>query len=382
MAICSTKLCAQTLSNLSNLQSRFSFITDRKLTKQLVLPDGSAKGLGISGDPAWELNKWANAVSYADEHVDDLEKMFSAVKTNIFTLSLNSDNEAIQNLSYIVLALESQDKIEKYLRDNNIKGEDRKLVELCIQQIAKVVKTLANPTVSVFATGDIAGAISSEGSGTGSQNIAGTGSVGVLYSTSRNKILARIFVASTIDTLRSGLGQSLLNPVKGKAGSAIIEWYRSLNVSALGVPWLHLYGHFSNTAWKFDADSVKSTNRSVSILGAGALFNWTVFKGKIASTELGLNLEAGMSFRYLGGDVRSMLKNESDSASYIRSFPTNKNLFLGPEFGISVSVGSVVASLQGYWYIKSSQHQVPGLTGLQFNFGININASVISGSLN
>jgi hypothetical protein len=389
---------SQTLSSLSHLQNKISFVNDgniksafknqNKVKLSLINLYNNNKSITII--PADKLNiektYWREAAEYAKSDEPKLFGYLTSVAKypELFPPNFDSKDENVRNLSYIVLALQSKNDIEDYFTDTKITNdEDKKQIYFFINDIISSVKKIGKPTVSLFASGDIVGSISNQGTqGTPNQSTIGTGSVGVRYVTNKNIVLAKVYIASSQDTLKNNFGQSLLSPAKGEAlGSALIEWYHATSLKELGNPWIHAYGSVASSLWNLDSTNSNTLTRSASILGIGVLLNWPVFNGKIANTDAGLNLELGCSLRYFGGDIRNFLNSGSDSASFIKAFPTRKNTFIGPEFGMSINIGDVSAAIQAYVYSGKKGEQINGLTRLQFSFGISINASVISGAL-
>lgn len=373
---------AQTQSSLGHLRSHPSFANDDKLLATRVTTQPVARrGVTVAG----EFGNWQNAVTFALSNSSQLSKDLAEFRSSsLITPDINSPNANFKSASYIVLALGSQADIDSYYENHEIGNPgDKQTIQAYIGAIKTAVKSLATPSIAIFATGDVLGAINNQGgANSSSQNVIASGSVGFRAVWTKDILVAKVAVASTQDTIKSNFGGSLLSPAKGASGSFLFEWYRKLDYPRLGKPWLHLYGAFATSLWGVDTSASNPLYRTTNSVSAGCLLNWMLLNSQVAQTPVSLNAEVGFGLRHMDGDVRSLLKGGADSTTFLKAFPTGKSSFVGPEGGVTLSVGDVIASFHAYYFIPRKNESIDGLTRLQFTFGISVNAAVITGLLN
>ena len=95
-----------------------------------------------------------------------------------------------------------------------------------------------------------------------------------------------------------------------------------------------------------------------------------------------MDAELGVSGRFLGGDVRNVLKTEIGNKKYLESFPSKRWGFLGVEGGFTLNFGQLVGAVQAYYLFPKKNEPIEGLSKLQISFGVSVRGDIIKDILN
>jgi hypothetical protein len=354
-----------------------------------------------------EKNNWLNADEFIRIYPNKTKsflQMFSNGDTSVTDKikNLNSDISDFKNISYVLLALQDSDDINKYfdsLKNINPTKNDSIGIRIKMDDIKRLVTNLSPKTndghFSLYASGDFLTTVQSS-SISGSSNIT-SGTIGGNYKNGNFGFTAKIILLSTQDTVTNGYGTQLLSPAKGKGfGTGILGLSYDLPKSndKLQTWSAKLFISGSSQHWRGDSstlnnlDSINANKDSIftstaTILGFDLLANYciqskdslTIGSNKYA---MAFNCNIGFAERLLGGDILKPLKNPNSilysKGYYPNRFPTTRSAFFGLEAGISISVGPILAEFTVYDFFNSSKDKqsLPGLTGLQPAFGASI----------
>lgn len=384
IVIAETNASAQTLSSVPVLQRKkadvdvqkisrlYSETTISKLFPAPSFKDDTEKKKSINE----EIENWREASRIARDQTNSFARLMEAYGQYGELINISTGSEGVQKaVAYAVLASSGEEVIKKYFTEHEIEtADDKDKIQKEINALKKIIGHLTDPSVTVFASGNIRGVATSKAP---DPTTAGTGTLGATYADSRNIFSAQIAVASTQDTTRSGFGSIILAPANGKSlQSALIESYHRICGNSRS--WAHFYATFGSSLWEIQKDSLY---RNASVIGLGAMYHYRFFNGMIAETQVGLDGEIGICARWLDGDVRNLLNDSSGTLKYLVAFPTEKNFYAGLEAGITLNFGQVVGALQAYYLFPKMKESVDGLTGLQLAIGISVRGDIIRGFL-
>ncbi|MVT12291.1 hypothetical protein [Chitinophaga tropicalis] len=386
LIILPTCVSGQTLSNINTLQSareKIAVKEVRKIISATNVPDSVRENARTdSYARKREIQHWKDAAKFARENTEDFVELldFYSKHMKANDLSDHFNTPSTKSIYYASLAVQKPAVLERYFSEYSFDpdGKERKEVEEEIEVIKSFVLKSSKPTASFFASGNIRNVATSKST---EPLAGGTGTIGISYSSNRHLFSAQVAVAATEDTIRSGFGANVLSPVNGKAlKSGLLEWYPQITKNINN--WLHFYGSFSSSVWDVDTTSSGSLTKSASVIGVGAFFHRRLFGGELGETTVGLDAEFGVSGRFLGGDVRNLLKTEIGKTKYLESFPSKRWAFLGLEGGFTLNFGQLVGAVQAYYLFPKTSEPIDGLSKLQISFGVSVRGDIIKDILN
>jgi len=219
-------------------------------------------------------------------------------------------------------------------------------------------------TVTVFADGTARAALTEKGDDSG----GGTGALGLRLALKGWALAANVAVASSVDTLRSGFGSSILYPGGGRSPAGLVEFYKdTLWGSPVG---LHSYVSVSQAIWAADTLAMR-----VGVLGMGILASYSV-GGAGGGESYGMRFEGGLSYRSIGGDVSSR------GQLRMAMLGTRDTNYPGVELGVHITANHVTAGVQAYFLADAKDHkQVDGLTRFQMIFALRIEGAIVQKTL-
>lgn len=229
------------------------------------------------------------------------------------------------------------------------------------------------PSVAVSLGGNIKG--TSSGSDSKGSNANGLLMMTVAHRTTSWTVSMNL--ASTADTMKSGYSQLVLSPSTGKALAAgLVDFsWRPNPDKPFG---LHAYATASQSIWKngdpktSPADTLNSIQATV--WGVGALFAGDVAIGHVKGEPVGLGLEAGVTYRVIGGDAA----RSGDFLKRAGVLGVDRHSFLGLELGAQATYKNTVGALQAYYFGGTT---VRGVTGVQLVVGFSIYAPILNGKV-
>lgn len=241
------------------------------------------------------------------------------------------------------------------------------------ESIQRAVNGLRERTiVALYADGTVRDAVTGSG---GKDNTAGTGSIGLAASFASGwQLTTSVAVASTVDSIKSGYGASVLLPGagKGKLSTFVFEAFSPPIKRAWQVG-VHGYVSGGNSTW---VDSL-ARSRTAATLGAGiGVYRDFLCRCRLLDSDVGITLSAGWATRSIQGNVA-----QSDSV-LDATVRTRDRFYNGPELGLALTIGSVKAGVQYYHMGKADKDvSIPSLTGGQLVVGISVSGAIVSGPL-
>ena len=150
--------------------------------------------------------------------------------------------------------------------------------------------------LALFADGNIKGITADD------KNATGTGSLGINIQKGHLSWNAVISVASSIDTLKEGVGAIILTPGTGIALTSGFLDVRIRDICkieeySLG---LHFYIGTSRSIW----NSANSSSSAITS-GFGALIYSEIINTEINNNEISFGIELGPSYRWIAGDIKT-----------------------------------------------------------------------------
>jgi hypothetical protein len=290
-------------------------------------PKFASGAAATSAEIATQKENWQAAARLIRDKPRILAKQMEAYDKfpDLFTQA-TTDASSTNLLPYIILAEQEETVQNQYFTRTGIPdGKDKNEIKAEIEAINNAVSAFVKPTAAIYATGDIKGLTTGS---SGQSTSTSTGSLGITYSSARNVYSVRIAVASTQDTLRSGFGAFLLSPANGSPlKSGVVEWFTKIKDDKMS--WVHVYVTGASSIWQLERDANKNNvlAKSVSSVGLGALYRGVLINGFVGNTPAGIDFEVGLSSRWVNGDIRALLLDDTGTAQYLKIFPT-KNIFL------------------------------------------------------
>jgi hypothetical protein len=263
------------------------------------------------------------------------------------------------------------------IKDPDKREHARRDARYLASRLDEILDTFGpSPAIVVFAEGDIRGVAT----GDSTKSATGTGSLGANLVTRRGIWQANIAIASSVDTVSEGYGNSILAPGTG----------RSLRSGSLSYHWntpsrrylpdkFHLYGSVSSYHWRATSTnsdgSVDTTTTQVSTMGLGALARSEPGCCRVLDNPVLLAIEYGLAARWLNGNI----SGRRDLRSTLLG--TDRSAFVGPELGLQLSFGKATASLAAYYLFGKKGEHVDGLTDLQIIAAFTASSEIFRGPL-
>jgi hypothetical protein len=247
-----------------------------------------------------------------------------------------------------------------------------------------------NPTVDVFAEGNVKNVISQPSDAT-----SVSGALGMRYLGTRFIISGLINVAGSSDTVTSGWGATMLAPATGSTLNAGLLDLRIRRRDAKDPGCappdpslfcnqsIHLYSTIGSRRWATRIDTTLNAGAAptlrvsetfdVPVWGIGADYSIAFFDGSVPmggeSANVAMVLDAGLATRHIRGDL---FARELTRARVLSSSQLN---FWGPEVVLSMQVNQIRSSL-AYYYMSGS---VDGFSRGQVVAGVSISARLGGG---
>ncbi|MGB3080053.1 MAG: hypothetical protein WBB31_13295 [Saprospiraceae bacterium] len=368
---------AQTLTNIQVLEGNKNSLLN---TENFLTIHQAPLSLFLDCPPnctttANEIRNWLNVSEYVKKNAKNILELIEVQKKFplIYLYDKKSEDIAIQSTAYSIMAQASENQLNDYFSKNSISGVSEQLIRHEISNIRMELEKSVLPLVTISATGNIRN-IASEPDKQ-EPVAAGTGTLGASFSIKKDIYSVQFNVASTLDTVKNNFGNGILSPTKGKFfQSGSIEWYHNCHDNY----WLHYNVYLASQTWEIEKAIIY---KNATVFGVGAHFCDRLINGKIAETDIGLDLEAGIGVRFIGGNVRNMLSNPTDSIKYVNVLPSTKSCFVGIESGFTLNFGQIVGALQASYYLKGKQSWVDDLTGLQLSVGISVRGDLLKATV-
>ena len=394
MVLLASHLAAQTLRPKLDARSAMASPTiDGTIGwAALAQPKGglvSAFGVNKAADSqnvAAALEGFQGAARFARDSTGMLRKQLD-VYANTPAIFLDAAKNQVASAIRVLYAATALDdaamgQILNAIADTKIRAEFKAEADAIKNALRAADKT--QTTVSLFADGTIRGSVNGDGDGGGSTGTAGTGSIGIAAQWGSGwQLSTSVAVASTIDTVRNGVGSLVLVPAagRGRISTFIVEAFsppigwRGLNIG------FHGYLSGANSLWEvIDSSTATPTpsGKNAAVIGIGlGLYRDFLCNCRLLNTEVQIGMTAGWAWRRIQGNAA-----QTDAFLKLANSGSADHGFNGPELGLSLTMGGVRAGVEYYRMSKATGDiDIPSLTGGQLVIGLSVAANIVSGPL-
>lgn len=242
---------------------------------------------------------------------------------------------------------------------------------------------ISSSTQSIIAALELDGAVRGI-SANSDETQATTGGIGLSLNKEKSWHLAiQININSTIDTLSTEYGGSLLNPFSGESlQNGLVDYHRYSSLFSLLDKERHGY-HFylfaSSNIWEAKMEN-NTLAQKASILGYGLLVFYDIIPPEYLQNEeenpIYLKVEGGLSYREISGNIIS----ENRLNDYY-NIPQRR--FLGLEIGTVIRFNKIRAGISLFHFFRrKNRPYIPDLHGWQILGGIALSSPIFKKELN
>lgn len=369
----------------------------------LAVDQLAAATLALSEDPADRTTELTGSFAAAARFArDSLEQLLAALSTYakepalvLAALQGESTGPIVERYRHAVaaaIALERKE-LQKVMDELKNDPAGQASVEGDAAYIRSQLSRTERITIALTADGTIRQALekpAEDGAGTGS---AGTGSLGVGVTWPRGwRLTASLGVASSVDTVKSLHGSTVLVPAGGRGSiSNVLLEASTPPLLRMGSAELTTRGYFfgTNVVWAVDSSTVTdstiptSDTTSISddfaVLGVGLAAELEVLPRKrLLGQPVGVAFNFGVAARWIRGNGQHrkyLIKHALNGSKGLS--------YTGLEGGVRVNFGIIAAGAQYYWIVQRGEKNRPinGLSRGQLVIGFSVQGSVIQGPL-
>lgn len=380
LATLSVSICRLSLAQVPLLPETRGLPTGPEIGKLAAASAEAALGALKAAKSADDtVRAWESAANFARDSASGVFQAWNLTSTfpDAANALRKANDPAQLTLDKALLSRDQQklDPILKALKDSVQREQVRRDARYLVSRLDEILIQFGqSPTIVLFAEGDVRGVATGDSTKGGT----GSGQLGATLVVTQGVFQVGIAVASTVDTVRAGWGNSVLAPGTGqslRSGTASFFW----KTVPWNVPKLRFYGSVSTYHWNAIDKSVPATADTItadaSTFGLGALVRGEPGCCRVLDNPVTLAFEAGVALRNVNGNV-------AGKPSFRKLvLGTTRRTFVGPELGMQLAFGKVTGSLAAYYLVPKRDEHVDGLTDFQIVAAFTASSEIFRGPL-